>query len=269
MKKHLSAILLILVLAAGIALLLYPTVSNWWNGKVQTRAVASYEEAAKQLSEQDTSELFAQAESYNMQLRQIGMSRFSRPEQVPGYEETLNINGTGIMGYVTIEKLDTELPIYHGTDPGILQIAAGHLEGSSLPIGGEGNHSVISAHRGLPSSRLFTDLDEMETGDIFTITILDRLLTYQVDQILVVDPDETEALQMEEGKDYCTLMTCTPYGVNSQRLLVRGARIPNEDPEISADARTVKPLTVGTAAALPFAAVIVILILRYKRKQNK
>ncbi len=269
MKKQLSAILLILVLAAGILLLLYPTVSNWWNRKVQTRAVASYKEAAEQLSEQDYSEIFEKAESYNIQLRRIGMNRFSHPELVSGYENILNITGTGIMGYVTIDKLDTELPIYHGTDPGVLQIAAGHLEGSSLPIGGKGNHSVISAHRGLPSSRLFTDLDEMEEGDVFTITVLDRMLTYQVDQILVVDPDELEALQMEEGKDYCSLMTCTPYGVNSQRLLVRGIRIPNKEADISADARRVRPLAVGTAAALPFAAAILILILREKRKQNK
>ncbi len=148
MKKQLSAILLILVLAAGILLLLYPTVSNWWNRKVQTRAVASYKEAAEQLSEQDYSEIFEKAESYNIQLRRIGMNRFSHPELVSGYENILNITGTGIMGYVTIDKLDTELPIYHGTDPGVLQIAAGHLEGSSLPIGGKGNHSVISAATG-------------------------------------------------------------------------------------------------------------------------
>ena len=266
MKKHLSTILLIMVFLAGLSLLLYPLISNWWNSRVQTRAVADYKEAVGALSEQDYSEMFAEAEDYNARLRQQGERAFRNPSLIEGYEEALNIAGNGIMGYITIEKLDVELPIYHGTDPEVLQIAAGHLEGSSLPTGGKGNHCVISAHRGLPSSRLFTDLDEMEEGDLFTISVLNRQLTYQVDQILVVEPYEIEDLQITEDKDYCTLMTCTPYGINSQRLLVRGIRTTNSQgltaDSITADARQVKTAAVGAAAFTP--AIIVILFCIYK-----
>ena len=217
-----------MVLAAGISLLLYPSISGWRNGKIQSRTIEEYRESVAGLSEEDDTELFQAAERYNRQLREKGESAFHNPELVSGYEDALDVSGTGVMGYVTIGKLEIELPIYHGTSPEVLQIAAGHLEGSSLPVGGAGTHSVISAHRGLPSSRLFTDLDQLKKGDTFTITVLNRQLTYQVDQILVVEPDETDALQIEPDRDYCTLMTCTPYGINSHRLLVRGVRMENQ-----------------------------------------
>ena len=223
MKKRLSTILLVAVLVTGLSLLLYPTVSNYWNMRTQSRAVAAYKDAAGQLNQQDTSALFTAAETYNAQLRQYGLQGFYDPSLVPGYQELLDVTGTGIMGYITIDKLGLELPIYHGTSADVLQVAAGHLEGTSLPTGGEGTHCVISAHRGLPSATLFSNLDKMEEGDTFTLTVLDRLMTYQVDQILVVDPNQVDALQVEEGMDYCTLMTCTPYGVNMAGRLGRAA----------------------------------------------
>ena len=272
MKKHLSTVLLVLVLAAGISLLLYPSISGWRNGKIQSRTIEEYRESVAGLSEEDDTELFQAAERYNRQLREKGESAFHNPELVSGYEDALDVSGTGVMGYVTIGKLEIELPIYHGTSPEVLQIAAGHLEGSSLPVGGAGTHSVISAHRGLPSSRLFTDLDQLKKGDTFTITVLNRQLTYQVDQILVVEPDETDALQIEPDRDYCTLMTCTPYGINSHRLLVRGVRMENQGisaENIAGDARKIRPFTAGTAVVLPFAAATGILILNHIRKRKK
>ncbi len=274
MKKHLSTILFVTVLITGISLLLYPTVSNYWNMQIQSRAVASYKEATGNLTQQDTTALFETAQTYNTLLRQYGIQGFYDPSLIPGYEEALDVTGTGIMGYITIEKLDLELPIYHSTSPDVLQIAAGHLEGTSLPTGGEGTHCVISAHRGLPSAILFSDLDKMEVGDTFTITVLDQLMTYQVDQVLVVDPNQVDALQIEEGKDLCTLMTCTPYGVNTQRLLVRGVRIPNPTPEeatrvILDEARRIPVIGVGVVVSLPCLLAALILLLKFWRKPKE
>lgn len=274
MKKHLSVILFVIVLITGISLLLYPTVSNYWNMRTQSRAVASYKEATGNLTQQDTSALFETAQTYNTLLRQYGIQGFYDPSLIPGYEEALDVTGTGIMGYITIEKLNLELPIYHSTSPDVLQIAAGHLEGTSLPTGGEGTHCVISAHRGLPSAILFSDLDKMEVGDTFTLTVLDQLMTYQVDQVLVVDPNQVDALQIEEGKDLCTLMTCTPYGVNTQRLLVRGVRIPNPTTEeaelvILDEARRIPVIGVGVVVSLPCLLVALILLLKFWRKPKE
>ena len=242
--------------------------------QIQSRAVASYKEATGNLTQQDTTALFETAQTYNTLLRQYGIQGFYDPSLIPGYEEALDVTGTGIMGYITIEKLDLELPIYHSTSPDVLQIAAGHLEGTSLPTGGEGNHCVISAHRGLPSAILFSDLDKMEVGDTFTITVLDQLMTYQVDQVLVVDPNQVDALQIEEGKDLCTLMTCTPYGVNTQRLLVRGVRIPNPTPEeatrvILDEARRIPVIGVGVVVSLPCLLAALILLLKFWRKPKE
>lgn len=272
MKKYLSTVLLVLVLMAGISLLAYPTVSDWWNSRTQSQAIASYQQAVEKMTKKDYSDEFEKADYYNVMLRQKGKSAFYDPSLVEGYEETLDITGTGIMGYVEIEKIKERLPVYHGTDSEILQIAAGHLEGTSLPVGGEGTHCVISAHRGLPSSRLFTDLDELEEGDVFTITVLDRLLTYKIDQIQIVEPDEIEELQITEGKDYCTLMTCTPYGINTQRLLVRGVRTSNAssvtEDIIAADTRQVTPMVVGTVAVLMLLVVAVVVMKRRYRNDK-
>lgn len=251
MKKDRTNLILVLIFIIGLSVMLYPTVSDYWNSRTQSRAVATYNETVESMSEEDYEEMFQEAEAYNEALSQVSMP-FVNFDQVAGYEDILDVSGTGIMGYVTIEKIRVELPIYHGTEDSVLQIAAGHLQGSSLPIGGAGNHSVISAHRGLPSARLFTELDELEVGDTFTITVLDRQMTYQVDQIRIVEPQEIEELQIDPDKDYCTLMTCTPYGINSHRLLVRGVRIAGDAPVtyVPADADQVSTTIVAIVIAI-------------------
>lgn len=227
-KKDKRNVMLVFVFIIGLSVMLYPPISSYWNSKVQSRDVASYSNAVKSLTEEEKDTMLKKADTYNEKLKDVNRP-FLNYAEAGDYNSILDISGTGIMGYVTIEKLGVELPIYHGTSEGVLQVAAGHLEGSSLPVGGEGTHSVLSAHRGLPSARLFTNLDKMESGDTFTVTVLDRKLTYQVDQIKIVEPQEINNLTIEEGKDYCTLMTCTPYGINSHRLLVRGERISQEE----------------------------------------
>ena len=235
MKKHLSTIILILVFLAGISLVLYPTVSDYWNGLHQSRAIAVYDEAVGQLDTSKYEEMLAAAQAYNEELRQ-NPSRFTPTEEEKArYETLLDVSGTGIMAYIEIPKLGAKLPVYHGTDDAVLQIAVGHVEGSSLPVGGAGTHTVLSGHRGLPSARLLTDLDQMEVGDRFEIHVLGNTLRYEADQILTVLPHEMDALAIEEGKDYCTLVTCTPYGVNTHRLLVRGHRIETEHADAAAD----------------------------------
>ena len=272
MRKNLSTIILILIFLVGLSVMLYPSVSDAVNRKHQSRAVAGYAEKVEQLSDADYQTYFDAADVYNRQLNTTP-NAFYKPDLVSGYAQTLDISGTGIMGYITIPKISVELPIYHGTDEGVLQVAAGHLEGSSLPVGGAGTHAVISAHRGLPSAKLFTNLDELEVGDCFTITVLNRVLTYEVDQILIVEPQETGALRIEEGKDYCTLVTCTPYGINTHRLLVRGHRIDNIEEaktvRVTADAIQIEPLLVAPIVAIPILLLLLILLLLPKRPKTK
>lgn len=256
MKKDRMNLILVLIFIIGLSVVLYPTVSDYWNSRTQSRAVATYNEAVEDMSEQDYSRMFQEAEEYNRQLQDVNMP-FVNFDQIEGYDELLNVSGTGIMGYVTIRKINVELPIYHGTDEAILQVAAGHLEGSSLPTGGAGTHCVISAHRGLPSAQLFTHLDELEEGDTFTVTVLDRTMTYRVDQIRIVEPDEIAELQIDPDEDYCTLMTCTPYGINSHRLLVRGVRTTDEAAEryVAADAHQINTTVVALVIAIIILAV--------------
>ena len=272
MKKNRSNIILILIFLVGLSVMLYPTVSDYINQKNQSRAVASYSEEVENLSDVDYQAYFDAADDYNRRLAETP-DAFYRPEEVSGYTDTLDVSGTGIMGYITISKIGVELPIYHGTSDGVLQVAAGHLEGSSLPVGGAGTHAVISAHRGLPSAKLFTNLDELEVGDTFTITVLDRVLTYEVDQISIVLPTETDLLQPVEGKDYVTLMTCTPYGINTHRLLVRGRRIetPNQYKRIrvTAEALKIEPIIVAPIMALPMLLILLIGMLLSTRKRKK
>ncbi|MCD7757072.1 MAG: class C sortase [Clostridiales bacterium] len=274
-KGRWSTIVLVAVFVVGLLVLLYPSFSNWWNTRGARKVIAQYDAAVDELEEADYSGFFDAADAYNQALAELGSSSaLARPEQVEGYEETLDITGTGIMGYISIEKIDVELPIYHGTSDGVLQIAAGHLEGSSLPVGGASTHCVISAHRGLPSALLFTDLDQMEVGDTFTITVLDRILTYEVDQITIVVPDEVENLYIEEGKDYCTLLTCTPYGVNTHRLLVRGVRIENPEDgaaliRVYAEAYKVDTIIVASVAAVPLLLVLLAWLLVSTRRRKK
>ena len=205
LSSNITTIILILIFLVGLSVMLYPTVSNYVNQRHQSKAIAAYDEKVSEMKPEDYTKYFEAAEKYNKKLAK-NPSAFYNPDEIKGYEKILDISGTGIMGYITIKKLGVELPIYHGTDEGILQIAAGHLKGTSFPVGGDSTHSVISAHRGLPSAKLFTDLDKMEVGDTFTITILNREITYEVDDISIVLPDETDSLQIEDKKDYCTLM---------------------------------------------------------------
>lgn len=271
MKKHFSTISLIFVFLVGLSVLLYPTVSDYINKRNQSVAVGDYDSKVSEMTERDYSKYFDAARDYNERLFK-NPDAFFEPDEIEGYEDILDISGTGIMGYVTIQKIDVELPIYHGTSDVVLQIACGHLEGSSLPIGGQNTHSVLSAHRGLPSAKLFTNLDELEIGDTFTVTVLDQVLTYQVDNISIVLPSVTEGLQIEEGKDYCTLMTCTPYGINSERLLVRGHRIETTEEEsvrITSDAVQIEPMAVVLALAVPMLLAVLLWLLLAPRKGGK
>ncbi|MBU5459318.1 class C sortase [Anaerostipes sp. MSJ-23] len=272
MKKHFSTIILILVFFVGLSVLLYPTISNYINQKNQSRAVIDYDTAVSKMKKDDYNAYFKKAELYNQMLAKHP-SYFYEPDQLPGYNNILNIEKTGMMGYISIEKIGVELPIYHGTSDSILQSAAGHLKGTSFPIGGTSTHSVISAHRGLPSAKLFTNLDELEKGDTFTITILDRLLTYEVDSISIVLPDKVDQLQIQEGKDYCTLMTCTPYGINTHRLLVRGHRIPNKKDSnirVISDAYQIEPIVIAPIiAGILLFLLLVWMLIRNRRKKTR
>ena len=274
MRKNLSTIILILIFLVGLSVMLYPSVSDAVNRKHQSRAVADYAEKVEQLSDADYQTYFDAADAYNRQLNTTP-NAFYKPDLVSGYAQTLDISGTGIMGYITIPKISVELPIYHGTDEGVLQVAAGHLEGSSLPVGGAGTHAVISAHRGLPSAKLFTNLDELEVGDRFTITVLNRVLTYEVDQISIVLPTEVDQLLPTEGMDYVTLMTCTPYGVNTHRLLVRGKRVETTESQkhirVTADVFRIEPIIVAAILAIPMllAALVGVLVAPHLRKRSK
>ena len=268
MKKktsNLITIILILILLAGLSLLLYPTVSDYWNSFHQSRAIASYAEQVAEIDSDTYEQLWADAQAYNRSL--IGKAgRYDMTdEERAKYESLLDVSGNGIIGYIEIPSIKCSLPIYHGTDEAILQIAVGHIEGTSLPVGGSGTHCVLSGHRGLQSARLFTDLDKMVVGDTFMMRVLDETLTYEVDQIRIVLPNEMDDLEIEEGKDYCTLVTCTPYGINSHRLLVRGHRIENQveaqDIRVTSDAIQIEPLIVAPIVALPMLLALLIILL--------
>ncbi|MCD8052128.1 MAG: class C sortase [Clostridiales bacterium] len=269
-----GTILLVVVLLVGLAILAYPSVSNWWNERVTSRAVAVYDETVAAMSEADYTAWYEAAAAYNEKLAEIGSSSaISNTDLIDeDYWDLLDITGTGIMGYITIDKIDVELPIYHGTSAGVLSVGAGHLEGSSLPVGGESTHSVISAHRGLPSALLFTNLDQLEVGDTFYLTVLDQVYTYEVDQITIVLPDEIENLYIEDGQDYCTLMTCTPYGINTHRLLVRGVRTTNEDNvhiRVTAEAYEVDTILVAAALAVPLLLILLAWLIVSSRRNDK
>lgn len=271
MKKHLSTILMVLILVIGLSLLLYPTVADWWNSMHSSRVIASYDAVLSDMTPEDYTHEFDAATEYNNKLRQLEFPLMYY-KQVEGYNDLLNIAGNGIIGYIEIPKIDVKLPIYHGTSEGVLQMGVGHVEGTSLPTGGESTHSALSAHRGLPSSRLFTDLDELFTEDIFMLYVVDRVLTYEIDQILIVEPADVEPLYVVEGEDYCTLVTCTPYGINSHRLLVRGHRIDNLEAErtvrVTADAIQIEPLLVAPVVAAPILLVLFILLMIPKKRRG-
>ena len=266
MKKHVSTIALVLVLLTGLALLLYPTFAEIWNSMNQTRAIASYMDTVSGMDRVSYESLWSAAHEYNETLVGRGMERFSlSDEEREEYESLLDVTDIGIIGYIEIPKLDTRMAIYHGTDESVLQIAIGHIEGSSLPVGGKGTHCVLSGHRGLPSARLFTDIDQLEEGDTFQLYILDEVLTYEVDQIVTVLPDDADQLAIDPEQDYCTLATCTPYGVNSHRLLVRGHRIETPQEEtpvhIISGARQIGRAYVAACVAVPIALILLFVLL--------
>lgn len=269
MRKHLSTIFLIFIFITGLSLLLYPTVSDYWNSIFQSQAIAGYTQEVAQIDDDIYENLWEKAQDYNRSLLR-GDERFVFYEEDKAeYESLLNVAGNGVMGYIQIPVINCSLPIYHGTSDEVLQIAIGHIEGSSLPVGGSGTHCVLSGHRGLPRAKLFTELDKMREGDVFMVQVLDETLTYEVDKIWIVEPHEIERLGIEEGKDYCTLVTCTPYGVNSHRLLVRGSRVENLSNEsavrVTADAIQIEPVIVAPLVAVPILLILLAwLLIKYR-----
>lgn len=263
---------LVLLLLAGVSLLLYPSLSDYWNSMHQTRAIASYAETVSQLDTAQYDEMWKAAQNYNRSLAQRETAFALTGEQKAAYESLLDVSGLGVMGYIEIPEIDCSLPIYHGTEESVLQVAVGHLEWSNLPVGGEGTHCVLSGHRGLPSAKLFTNLDKLAVGDTFLLRVLDEVLTYEVDQILIVEPEQVDALGIVPGEDYCTLVTCTPYGINTHRLLVRGHRVENT-PEaarmhVTADATQFDPLLVAPALAIPVLLLLLMILLVPKRRRK-
>lgn len=272
MRKHISTIILILIFLAGLSLLLYPTVSDYWNSFHQSRAIADYSVDVADLDDEIYRQLWDDAQNYNKTLPEKA-DRFKLTEEEQAeYESLLNVSGNGMIGYVEIPSIRCSLPIYHGTDEAVLQIAAGHIEGTSLPVGGESTHCALSGHRGLPSAKLFTDLDKLTEGDTFILRVLDETLTYEVDRILIVEPYDVSPLEIEEGKDYCTLITCTPYGINTHRLLVRGHRVENQEEaqtvRVTADALQIDPVIVAPLVAVPMLLVLLVLLLTKTRKRR-
>lgn len=266
-RVSLSTVILVAIMIVGVAILLYPTVSDWWNSMHATQAIAGYVETVENLSEEEKEKMIEEARAYNESLPN-GVNYSLSKEELERYNNTLDVTGTGIMGYVQIKSIGVNLPIYHSVDEGILQIAIGHIPGSSLPIGGERTHCVTSGHRGLPSAKLFSDLDKLSEGDTFTITVLDETITYMIDQIRIVLPEETKELAIVDGEDYCTLTTCTPYGVNSHRILMRGRRIENLDGMVvPAEAIRIPTYVVIPVVGIPILFIVLVgTLIHYRRR---
>ena len=273
MKRHGTTIILLLVLLIGLSLVLYPTFSDWWNSMHQTRAISSYSEVVASMDNEEYDKIWSAAWDYNRSLVDRPNDYLLSDEQKEKYSALLDIGQNGIMGYIEIPKIDVTLPLYHGTSEAVLQVAIGHLEWTSLPVGGAGSHCVVSGHRGLPSAKLFTDLDKMEEGDTFLLRVLDEVLTYEVDQIKIVEPHVTQDLLIVEGEDYCTLVTCTPYGINTHRMLVRGHRIETQEAKavrrVTADAIQIEPVIVAPFVAAPMLLILLIALLIPKQKKNR
>lgn len=272
MKNRLSNIILILILVAGLSLLIYPSFSDYWNSFTQSQVIVDYTKHIENLDAEKYDKLLQEAYAYNESLLKRRNHYLLSDEQKAEYEELLNISGIGIMGYIEIPSISVTLPVYHGTEDSVLQIAVGHLEWTSLPVGGENTHCVLSGHRGLPSAKLFTDLDKLIVGDVFVLRVLDEVFTYEVDQILIVEPHETEELLIKEGKDLCTLVTCTPYGINTHRILVRGHRTENAEEakniRVTSEAAQIDPLIIAPVVAAPILLVLFIMLMMPKKKTN-
>lgn len=269
-QKKALTLSLIVAFLLGLALLLYPSISDYWNSFHQSQVIMDYSKSVSQIDTETYDKLLESAKGYNAEK---GMDwNFSQADR-ERYNQELNFNADGTMGYIEIPKIGVQLSMFHGTDESILETSIGHLEGTSLPVGGEGTHSVLSGHRGLPSAKLFSDLDKLREGDTFTLHVLNETLTYKVDQIRVVEPTDLSTLVIEEGMDYCTLVTCTPYAINSHRLLVRGHRVDNldGDAKIRADAIQIKPIFIAPFITIPilFLMVIYILVVTSPKRQHK
>jgi sortase A len=272
MKKKLTTIIPIIVLLIGLGIFLYPTVANYWNSFHQTRAIGVYAEEVENLDEEEYEKLMAEAVEYNDKIAKSGIRWTMSDEERASYENTLNLGGTGMIAYIEISKIDVTLPIYHGTNDEVLVRSIGHIEGSSLPVDGESVHCILSGHRGLPSAKLFSDLDKLSEGDTFLIRTLNEVLTYEVDQIRVVEPSDLSTLIIEKGKNYCTLVTCTPYGVNTQRLLVRGHRIETEDNReimVLAEALQIKTTYVAVIIAVPTLILLALIAIIFRRRPHE
>lgn len=263
MQSRKSTIILLIIFFIGLSVLLYPSISSYWNSKTQSEAIVDYEAMLSRIEAEDYTQYFDAADDYNRRLRALEKP-FQEHKSLTDYYDILNLSGTGMMGYLSVPKISQELPVYHGTSDAVLATAVGHFEGSSLPVGGESTHCVVSAHRGLPTAVLFTYLDRMEIGDTFHFTILDKVITYEVDQIRIVEPDDMSQIQIEDGKDYCTLLTCTPYGINTQRLLVRGHQVDATQKRniyIANEAYRIDTLIVMPLVALPIIFVLLIYVM--------
>lgn len=270
MKKKGSTIILILIFIAGLGILAYPKVSDYWNSIHSSRAIMSYAEAVSGLSEEEYDRLYQEAEAYNRRIPERSNPFVPTEEEKAEYETILNVENDGVMGYIEIPLINVALPIYHGTSESVLQVAIGHLDWTSLPVGGESSHAVISGHRGLPSAELFTRLDRLVKGDRFMIYVLNEVLTYEVDQILIVLPEDVSALQIIPGQDYCTLVTCTPYGINTHRILVRGRRVETETEHtvrVTSEAIQIEPVLVAPVIALPLLMVLFAVMSASDRRQ--
>ncbi len=267
MKKHATTILLFVVMFVGLGLLLYPPLADWYNSFHQSRAIARYTQRVDDVDEADYAEYWAAAHAYNERL--LNRSAYWRIPNAATlgkeYDSLLKVDESGIMGVIEIPEIAVMLPLYHGTSDMVLQVAVGHLHGTSLPTGGPGTHSAFSAHRGLPSAKLFTNLDQLDLGDLFTLSVLDEVLTYEIDQIVTVLPTQLDALEIVDGEDYCSLITCTPYGVNSHRLIIRGHRVPNDDAtaraRIKSEATAIDPMIIAPIVAAPLLVVLLIVML--------
>ena len=278
-------VILVLILLLGAAIAGYPAFSEYWNSMHQSRAIMSYAERVAELSNEEYEGVWNEALEYNRRLSRRANQWIMSDEELDDYEKQLNVDGTGNMGFISIPKINVDLPIYHGTSDAVLQTSIGHIDGTSLPAGSVhpnpddyeevefGSHSVLSGHRGLPSAKLFSDLDAMEVGDVFYLTILDQTLTYQVDDITVILPEDSSSLVIFPGKDYCTLMTCTPYGINTHRLLVRGVRIPNDkellEVRVTADALKIEPLYVVPFIAGPVLLLMILWVVIFAGRKKK
>ena len=289
-KNHrVSNLVLVLILLTGAVIMAYPSFSEYWNSLHQSRAIMGYAQRVAELTNEEYESIWSAALDYNERLPELpNRWLVDHDENLKAdYETQLNADGTGNMGYITIPKINVNLPLYHGTTDSVLQTSIGHIAGTSLPAGSThsneedflipdfASHCVLSGHRGLPSARLFSDLDAMEIGDIFYLTILDQTLTYEVDRITVIEPEEMEELEIIPGRDLCTLMTCTPYGINTHRLLVRGSRIENEKKKlnvrITADGLRIDPLYVAPFIAVPVLVLMVlwVLVMTGGRRKNR